>query len=528
MSAPERRKTPKTPSPRPSPFARRRSGVLLHPTSLPGGHGIGDLGPAAHEFAEFLARAGQTYWQMLPICPQGAGYSPYDSPSACAISPLLLSLDALADTGLLARHEFATEAPLPSIRRADMQSAETLKRRLLELACSRLATAPTAIREAFESFVERESDWLDAHALFFALKEQQGGRPWVEFEPGLRDRKPGAIAKAERELADAIHLHKFIQFELDRQWTALLEHCRGLGLTLMGDVPIYVAHDSADVWANRQVFHLDRQGKRKVVAGVPPDYFSATGQLWGNPLYRWSYLKTTGFAWWKRRFRITLRRFDTVRLDHFIGFRHYWEVPGDALTAETGRYMPVPGEAFFAALTAEFGGLPFLAEDLGVVTAEIHALREGAGLPGMRILQFAFDDAKGSDYLPHRYDRDTAVYTGTHDNDTTMGWLWAPLPDDPSARAAQLATRERAKAYLASDGTELHWDMARAALMSVANTAIIPAQDLLGLGSDSRMNTPGTVENNWVFRLFPGEMSEATGARLRDLCAKFERLPTPD
>lgn len=511
--------------PVPSPFDRRSAGLLLHPTSLAGGHDAGDLGPAAHQFIDFLAGAGQRYWQMLPVCPAGAGNSPYDSPSASAMSETLLSLEFLAHTGLVSLQELDVPVSMPAQRRANLEQALTLKQRALTLAHERFRShASDDLRREYDGFVAEAPAWLDHHATYMAIKAAHAGQPWVTWESALRDRKPAALERVRTELVEAIDRHRFAQFMLHRQWADLHRHCRERNVLLMGDVPIYVAHDSADVWANREVFCLSKEGQREVVAGVPPDYFCSTGQLWGNPLYRWSYLQHSHYSWWVERLRTTLTRFDAVRLDHFIGFRRYWEVPATAETAQNGRYLDVPGERFFATLLRELGSLPFLAEDLGVVTDEVHALRNRFSLPGMRILQFAFDDATGSEYLPHRYEPNTAVYTGTHDNDTTVGWFRSPRPSDDGAARWHDEIRARVRRYLADDGHEIHWSLIRLALGSVAKTAIIPVQDLLGLGSEARMNTPGTTEGNWSFRLLDGELTDETGARLRELSATYERL----
>jgi 4-alpha-glucanotransferase len=511
--------------PVPPPFDQRRAGLLLHPTALPGGHGSGDLGPAAHDFVDFLAAAGQRYWQMLPVCPAGAGNSPYDSPSASAISETLLSLTELASTGLVSLEELAVPPAIGASRSASLQNAIDLKRRALSLAHQRLATRGSPdLRREYDQFLAEAPPWLEHHATYMALKAANDGRPWVTWDVDLRDRKIPALSRAQTQLAAEIDRHRFAQFELHRQWSNLRQHCRRCNVLLMGDVPIYVAHDSADVWANREVFVLSSDGHREVVAGVPPDYFSSTGQLWGNPLYRWSNLQRSHYAWWVERLRTSLRRFDAVRLDHFIGFRRYWEVPATAKTAEHGRFVDVPGERLLTTVLNELGSLPFLAEDLGVVTDEVHALRNRFSLPGMRILQFAFDDANGSEYLPHRYVRNTTVYTGTHDNDTTVGWFHGPRPSEAGAARWYDGVRERVRQYLGADPHPIHWQLIRLALGSVANTAIIPVQDLLGLGSEARMNTPGTSEGNWKFRLLDGELTDEVGGRLRGLTAAFERL----
>jgi 4-alpha-glucanotransferase len=508
----------------PTPFKFRGSGVLLHPTSLPGGHGTGDLGPEARRFAQWLHRAGQSYWQMLPLCPPGAGYSPYDSPSANAVSPLLVSLEDIAELGLISRHELLRLPKLLNSTTANFGAAKQLKDAILRRAHEKFVNGARASdRRSFEAFRKQQSAWLDDYALFSALKQTHGGAPWYSWEPALRDRNAQRLAQASVELGTEIDYHRFVQFQLSLQWQRLRELCAGFGILLMGDVPIYVAYDSVDVWAHRKAFHLDKAGRRKCVAGVPPDYFSKTGQLWGNPLYDWKSLRSDGFAWWLERMRVVLSRFDAVRLDHFIGFRHYWEVPAAATTAELGRYVRVPAEEFFEALKAKFANLPFLAEDLGVVTEEIHQLRSVWGLPGMRILQFAFDDPCGSDYLPHRFERNTVVYTGTHDNDTLIGWLSLPGANAARMSKQQREVRERALAYLGDCPKDVHWNFIRLALQSVANTAIFPLQDILGLGADARMNTPATTEGNWTWRVANGAVTTAQARRLRGLCECYER-----
>ncbi len=509
-----------------SRFLERTSGVLLHPTSLPGPHGHGDLGPAAHRFAGFLASAGQSWWQMLPLGPPGAGNSPYDSPSTFAGSAGLVSLEQLAAEGLLEPQEIAPPRALQGKR---VRYAEAARYRLprLQLAHQRfVGSASKADRRAFAAFREQQRSWLGDYALYQALKSAAGGAPWYKWEPDLTARRPAALRHAKRELADRIAFHEFVQFAFDRQWRALARRCRELGIGLLGDVPIYVALDGADVWAHRELFHVDRNGKRRFVAGVPPDAFSSTGQLWGNPLYRWSALDRSNYAWWIARLELTLSRFDAVRLDHFIGFRRYWEVKAGARTAEHGRFVRVPGERFLGAVRDALGGLPFVAEDLGIVTDEVRALRDQFGLPGMRVVQFAFDESGPNDYQPHRYPRRTVAYTGTHDNDTAVGWFRQHAPRGDRKRARELADRRRrVLAYLGSDGREIHWDLIRLVLMSVADTALFPMQDLLGLGSDARMNTPGTTHANWSWRVRQEDLAPRVAERMLELCETYERIP---
>lgn len=508
------------------PFSTRTSGILLHPTSLPGPYGVGDLGPAAHRFAEWLGAAGQSFWQMLPVGPPGTANSPYDSPSSFAGSALLISLELLAQRGWLKKSEIVAAKPLGT-RRADYAGAARFREPRLRQAFERFrAGAKAADREELARFRAEQSSWLRDYTLFSALKSAHGGACWSTWTPELRLRNAAALRRAGAELKDQVEYHEFLQFEFHRQWAELRERCQALGVRLLGDVPMFVAYDGADVWANPELFHLDDQGRRTVVAGVPPDAFSRTGQLWGNPLYRWDVARRTGYRWWIERFKTTLTRFDAARLDHFIGFRRYWEVPAKSKTAMRGRYVTAPGEDFFEKVRRALGGLPFMAEDLGIVTPEVTALRDRFELPGMCILQFAFSDPNGSDYLPHRFGRHSVVYSGTHDNDTTVGWFKSTAATGRGPRAAaSRAERERVLAYAGSSGRSIHWDIIRLGLMSVANTAVFPLQDLLGLGSQARMNTPGTTQNNWQWRVRPGELTDDLSERMSSLARLYDRAP---
>ncbi len=502
---------------------RRSSGVLLHVTSLPGPHGSGDLGPAAHAFASFLANAGQRWWQMLPVGPTGSWGSPYDSPSAFAGSPRLIALAPLVAQGLLREDEVAAPKRLQSCREVDFSASTSFRKPRLRAAFERFERRRSlSLRRQFDAFRQDAGAWLDDYALYTALKQAQGDACWTAWPAGLRDRRAAELKRARASLAQEIRFIEFEQFQFQLQWEQLRRHCHRLGVRLLGDIPIYVAHDGADTWANRELFHLDRLGKRRVVAGVPPDMFSATGQLWGNPLYRWPVLARGGFRWWIQRFQTMLKRFDAVRLDHFIGFSRYWEVEAGARTAQHGRFVPVPGAAFLERAKEELGSLPMVAEDLGVVTPEVRSLRRRFELPGMNILQFAFGDpTQPSDYQPHRHERNSVVYTGTHDNDTTVGWFRERLSS--SASSEQRAEGRRALDYADSDGRAPHWDMIRLALMSVANTAVFPMQDLLGLGSEARMNTPGTLDGNWTWRVRDKQLSSALAEHMAELCGRYER-----
>lgn len=503
-------------------MAPRTSGLLLHPTSLPGAGGIGELGGEARAFIDFLAGAKQGLWQVLPLGPTGYGDSPYQCFSAFAGNPLLVALDDLVARGLLRRAEIRKAPAFPK-GQVDFGAAQAFKLPLLTRAAE--AFAPTgAERAAFDAFCEAQAGWLDDFALFMALKAENGGKAWNTWPRPLVEREASALQAARERLAADIAVHKRIQYLFFAQWRALRAECGRRGIRLMGDIPIFVAHDSADVWAHPEIFFLAADGRPSFVAGVPPDYFSATGQLWGNPLYRWDVLARRGYDFWVERFRSLFGMVDLVRLDHFRGFEAYWEVPGGAKTAVDGRWVPGPGAAFFDALRDELGTLPIVAENLGVITPEVEALRERYGFPGMAILQFAFgNDSSADGFKPHNYPRNLVVYTGTHDNDTIAGWWNAGVGD--STRTAEQVEAERAltRLYLGTDGAEIHWTFVRWALCSVADTAIVPVQDLLGLGSEARMNLPARASGNWRFRLEPGQLTPALESRLRELTQIYGR-----
>jgi 4-alpha-glucanotransferase len=507
----------------------RESGILLHPTSLPG-DGIGDLGAGAHAFVDWLAAAKQRVWQVLPLAPTGYGDSPYQALSSFAGNPLLVSLDALRDAGWLAPADAgAADAPRFPTDHVDFAAVAPWKSARLRSAAERFAAgaAPDA-RGAFQAFVDRQRGWLEDFALFMALKEEHGGREWTRWDPPLAAREPAAIDAARRRLAPALHAHRFAQFAFFAQWAKLRAACRARGIALLGDVPIYVAHDSADVWAHRELFRLDARGEPTAIAGVPPDYFSETGQLWGNPLYAWDVHERTGFAWWIERMRAAFALVDRVRLDHFRGFEAFWEVPAGAATAKAGRWVKAPGERLLATLERALGRLPIVAENLGVITPEVEALRHRFRLPGMAILQFAFgNDPQAHTFQPHNYARDTVAYTGTHDNDTVVGW-WSAGAEGTTRTAADVEREKRfARTYLGTDGTEIHWVLVRWALASVAETAIAPLQDVLGVGSEGRMNRPSTASGNWRWRHPPGALGPALAARLGELTAAYGRAAEP-
>jgi 4-alpha-glucanotransferase len=502
----------------------RRSGILLHPTSLPGPHGAGDLGGAAHRFASWLASAGQRLWQVLPLGPTGYGDSPYQALSGRAGNPLLVSLEVLRNEGWLDDGDLAG-APAGDGARAELHAALGWKRVRLRRAAAAFARGATGEPSAeLEAFRAREAGWLSDWALFAVLKESHGGRPWTEWPAPLARRDPAALGAARARYAEEIFAEEFAQWCFARQWQALRGRCRALGVALMGDVPIYVAHDSVEVWTRPGLFRLDARGLPAFVAGVPPDYFSATGQLWGNPLYDWDALARDGWAFWIDRVRGALALVDRIRLDHFRGFEAYWEVPAGATSAAEGRWVPGPGAGVFEALERALGPLPFVAENLGVITPEVEALRHRFGLPGMAILQFAFgNDPQAPTFQPHNYTHDTVAYTGTHDNDTAMGW-WEGGAGD-STRTAEDVAREKAFAreYLATDGREMHWVLIRTLLASVADTAIVPLQDVLGLGSEARMNTPATLGGNWRWRFREEQLRPEHAARLASLVGLYGR-----
>ncbi|HYL16219.1 MAG TPA: 4-alpha-glucanotransferase [Terriglobales bacterium] len=504
---------------------RRCSGILLHVTSLPAVHGIGDLGDSAHEFVDFLAASGQKIWQVLPMSPTGYGDSPYQCFSAFAGNPLFIDLLKLQDQGLLASQDLATAPQLPSDF-VDYGKVIACKQALLRKAAQNFFTNATGIdSSAFGTFCRTNAAWLDDYALFMAGKAFHNGAVWTDWDAGLRQRDPSALEKWRQRLSPEIEIHKFAQFEFFRQWEMLKDRCQRRGIRIMGDIPIYVAHDSADLWAHPELFRLDERGRPTVVAGVPPDYFSATGQLWGNPIYRWDVLARSGYRWWIDRFRASLKLFDLVRLDHFRGFEAYWEVPAGASTAIVGKWVKGPGKAFFDVLRAELKELPVVAENLGVITPEVEAIRREFGFPGMSLLQFAFgNDPQGPSFRPHNYSRELAAYTGGHDNDTTVGW-WTSVGVGESTRSAEDIRKERefAKAYLGFENEPINWVFIRAVLSSVAAIAMIPLQDVLGLGSEARMNLPGTVAGNWKWRYRAGALTPDIKARLRNLTVLYDR-----
>jgi 4-alpha-glucanotransferase len=492
---------------------QRSAGILLHPTSLPGPYGVGDLGNSAFEWVDVLVAAKQKWWQILPLGPTGYGDSPYQCFSAFAGNPYLLSPDFLMRDGLLAPAD-VQGARFPA-ERVDFGPVIQFKLAITAKAWGHFkAGQAPALKRPFAEFCEQNAAWLDDYVLFMALKDAHGGKSWREWGPDLVRRQPGALAQAKQQLADGAGLHQFRQFLFFRQWRAVKEYAAQRGVRLIGDIPIFVSADSADVWANHELFLLDGDRRPRFVAGVPPDYFSATGQLWGNPLYDWAALKKTDYAWWAARLKATLQMVDLVRLDHFRGFEAAWHVPAGKPTAEVGEWLPGPGLDLFRALRQALGGqLPLIAEDLGVITPGVEKLRTELELPGMRILQFAFDSDTANRFLPHHYEHNTAVYTGTHDNDTTWGWY----------RTQPEHTRDFARRYLGRDGSDITWDLIRAAWSSVADWALEPLQDLLNLGTEARMNLPGRPAGNWGWRFTSGQVTPGVVERIKQLTELYSR-----
>jgi len=462
-------------------------------------------------------------WQVLPLNPTGYGDSPYQCFSAFAGNPLLISLERLRDRGIL---DAAALHSVPAFQQDQVDYGRVIDFKLpllTQAAKSFFASASSAEWTPFEKFCQENGTWLDDYAVFMACKSAYPGTMWTEWEPGLLHREPGALSRVSQ--SEQIQTLKYWQFEFFRQWEELKRHTRQYGIQIMGDVPIYVAHDSADVWAHQELFYLEEDGRPSVIAGVPPDYFSATGQCWGNPIYRWDVFKNTGYDWWIARFRGSLRLFDRVRLDHFRGFEAYWEIPGRETTAIRGRWVPGPGAEFFSALQAAMGELPVVAENLGVITPAVEALRKQFGFPGMSLLQFAFgNDPQGASFRPHNYDRDLVAYTGGHDNDTTVGW-WTSSGIQDSTRTLDDVRKERAfaRAYLGFQDEPINWVFIRAVMASVADTAIVPLQDVLGLGSEARMNLPGTANGNWKWRCKPDALTHHHASRLKDFVRMYDR-----
>jgi 4-alpha-glucanotransferase len=495
----------------------RASGILMHPTSLPGKYGIGTLGKAAIEFIDFLVKAKQQYWQILPLGPTGYADSPYQCFSSHAGNPNLIDLDILVKARLLEAEDLGG-LPGFSNEKVDFEAIQNSRLPLLKKAFQSFNLyADDTEKLAFRNFLKEQSKWINDYSLFRAIKANRDQKPWYQWEDPLKKREPEAIMAIQTMMHEEIDFHKFMQFIFFKQWTTVREYAFTHRIKIIGDIPLYVALDSADAWANPGIFEFDQNLNPIRVGGVPPDYFSATGQLWGNPLFRWDVLKETGYRWWIDRIRTNLYLYDFIRIDHFRGFAAYWAVPYGDKTAVRGEWINCPGKEFFEAMRKEFGDLPIIAEDLGVITPDVEELRDGFGLPGMKILQFAFDSSEANDYLPHNYVKNCIVYTGTHDNDTVTGWFKQATNDD----------RKHVLEYLNSTDHEIHWSFIRLAWASVAYTAIVPMQDLLGLDTTARMNLPGTTQNNWQWRAMPGVFTQELAAKLAHLTELYGRTAKP-
>ncbi|MGV8113661.1 MAG: 4-alpha-glucanotransferase [Lentimicrobium sp.] len=505
---------------------QRSGGILLHPTSLPNESGIGTFGDEAYHFVDFLERAHQNLWQVLPLGPTGPGDSPYQSYSAYALNPVLIDLQHFVNKGFIGQDDLS-EAKRKNTGKVDYAFVNSSRENIFGKAYRAFCeAAPDADRKAFHDFKEKHSHWLDDYALFMAIKESLGGIPWYEWPDDLRLRKQPALDKSRQELEERAGYHRFLQFVANCQWMKLKSYANEKGIQIIGDIPLYVSFDSSDAWANPEVFMLDEDLNPEMVAGVPPDFFSETGQLWGNVLFKWDYLKATGFDWWIKRVAHNLELADIIRIDHFRGLVAFWAIPFGAETAIDGQWIGAPAVELFEALDKKLGKLPIIAEDLGVITPDVDEVRERFNLPGMKILQFAFDKSPANPYLPHFYPQNSVVYTGTHDNDTVVGW-YENLDAEDKLKLHQ---------YLGSIGTGIHWQMVRLAWASVSAIAVVPLQDVLGLGTNGRMNVPGTLSGNWQWRFLDGQLLREYEITLRNLSTLYNRtnrvteeeIPDPD
>ena len=488
----------------------RESGILMHITSLPGAYGIGTMGDSAYKFVDFLEAAGQSYWQILPLTPTGYGDSPYQSFSACAGNHYLIDLDTLVEEGLLKKEEVEAIHWGKDPERVDFGTMYAQRSKVLKLACDRFI--PDA---AYEAFVKENADWLEDYAIFMALKESMGGKIWLEWAEKLKCHDAAALAEKRAELKEAVQLQYFLQYQFDCQWKKLRSYANGKGIRIIGDVPIYVPLDSADVWAAPELFQLDENRRPEVVAGCPPDAFTEDGQLWGNPIYDWEKMKATGYAWWVKRLSAAAKMYDVVRFDHFRGFESYWAVPAGDKTARNGQWVKGPDHDFIYAIQKALPDLDFIAEDLGYMTPEVRQLQVDSGYPGMKVLEFGFDSREESDYLPHLYPEDSVCYTGTHDNVTLKQWFDEAAPEDVAM----------AKAYLGLNEEEgFIWGMIRGAMGSVSKVCVVQMQDYLELGKPARMNFPGTLSMaNWTWRALPGFDSEALAERILKVTKLYGR-----
>jgi 4-alpha-glucanotransferase len=493
-----------------SKTTQRKSGILLHPTSLPGELGIGELGSEATRFVDFLVESRQSLWQVMPLGPTGYGDSPYQNLSAFAGNPLLISLELLVKEGLLSPQDFMTK---PSFPEKTVDFGEVIPWKIALLRKSFARFQKSSARHLLGDFGAKNHTWLNDYALFAALKEAHAGEPWNKWEKSLVTREPNALARANKELREQVQFYLYLQFLFEWQWSLLRTYANEKKISIIGDIPIFVAYDSADVWSNPELFCLDEEYFPSVVAGVPPDYFSKTGQRWGNPLYRWDAMAKTGYEWWSERFRVLLQRVDEVRLDHFRGFAGFWEIPAEEETAINGRWVSGPARALFDAVFNKLGRFSIIAEDLGVITPDVDALRDGLGLPGMKILQFGFGGTGEAPYLPHNHPVRSVVYTGTHDNDTTLGW-WKTASDGEKQNLVE---------YVGHEIKDPSWELIRLAEASVAEVVLLPMQDILGLDSDARMNTPSKASGNWVWRYEKSALTPELAHKLGTVTHRFGR-----
>ncbi|MEI6455826.1 MAG: 4-alpha-glucanotransferase [bacterium] len=499
------------------PLKERASGILLHPTSLPGKYGIGTLGQGAYKFIDFLVKAKQKYWQILPLGPTGYADSPYQCFSAHAGNPNLVDLDLLVKKHLL-KAEDLQGIIIHDEGKVDFGTIQGIRTPLLEKAYNNFTDhADNTEKVRFRNFIKEQAHWLNDFALFMAIKEHFGLKPWYLWDEPVKRREPEVLKQLQTLLQEKIEFHKFLQFLFFIQWIDVKEYAHRKKVRIIGDIPLYIALDSADAWSNPELFEFDEKRNPIRVGGVPPDYFSETGQLWGNPLYLWDIHRETGYRWWIERIRTNLLLFDIIRIDHFRGFAAYWAVPYAEKTAINGIWTEGPGRGFFDALQGEFIDLQIIAEDLGVITPDVEELRDGLALPGMKILEFAFDSSEANDYLPHNFTKNCVVYTGTHDNDTVLGWFKDAKEED----------QRYVLNYMDTKLDYINWSFIRLAWASVANTAIVPMQDLLGLGSEARMNLPGTTSGNWSWRSRSSDFSDEIADRLADLTLLYGRIKKP-
>ncbi|MFB3057667.1 MAG: 4-alpha-glucanotransferase, partial [Ignavibacteriaceae bacterium] len=493
----------------------RSAGVLLHPTSLPGKYGIGDLGDDAFKFVDFLKEAGQTLWQVFPLGPTGYGDSPYQCLSAFAGNPLLVSPDKLEEDGFLSSNDLSDKQEFNPIQ-IDYSETLNYKKSLLQKAFNNFKNNFNGLGKDFDEFCDKHKDWLEDFAFFMAAKDFHNGDVWSKWDKGLIHRTENVLNEWKEKLSDDIQYHKFVQFNFFKQWKAVRDYANNNGIKIIGDMPIFIAYDSADLWANKEIFSVDEDGKLDTVAGVPPDYFSPTGQLWGNPLYRWKVMEKDDFLWMRKRFASLYELIDIVRIDHFRGFDAYWEIPGNAKTAERGRWVKAQGEKLFKSLIKHLGDVPILAEDLGVITPEVEALRDKFNFPGMKILQFAFGTDMETKFLPHNYIPNCVVLTGSHDNDTTRSYF-------EKVKKEEYHIYEHAQVYLNYYGDDIVNELIRMAYASVANIVIIPIQDVLNLGGEARMNFPSRLGGNWAWRFSWEQINENIAPHYKGLTVLYER-----